>query len=103
MTDDATRWVQRHAVVCGVANAGFVAVDLLTPGPVWFVYPLLFWGGALAMHHYLVKSLRSDPDWAERRTERLRRHSYDIAHIERIEEAAQDAAGQSRSGGDIRP
>lgn len=92
MAGDPELWVRRHALIYGVANAGFLIVDLLTPGPIWFLYPLLFWGGALAMHRYLVKSLVSDPDWAERRTERLRRHSYDIGHIEQIEAAAQGAA-----------
>jgi len=89
----AVLWVRRHALIYVVANAMLLAVDLLTPGPVWFVYPLLFWGAGLAMHHALVKALLSDPGWAERRAERLRRDSYDISHIQQIEATPRGASG----------
>lgn len=80
----AKLWVRRHALVCGVVNLALFAIWLGTGGPMWFLFPLVVWGGALAMHHFYVKGTQAEEAWAERRAARLRRNSYDILHIEQI-------------------
>lgn len=88
----ARRWVRRHALVYGGVNAALLAVWLGAGGPMWFLFPLVVWGGALAMHHFYVKGVYLDDDWAERRAARLQRGSYDVFHIDQIVSAPHGAS-----------
>jgi hypothetical protein len=91
--------LRRHALLFAAVNAGLFVGDLLLPGPVWFIYPLLFWGTALVIHAFLVRAIHLDPAWAEQRTRRLRLLSYDQGHIAQIEAAPFGAAGPAASAG----
>jgi hypothetical protein len=85
-------WVRRHVLVYAVVNVALFAVWLGTGGPMWFLFPLVVWGGALAMHRFYVKGVLADDDWAEHRTARLRRNSYDVLHIDQITSAPRGAS-----------
>lgn len=84
------RRLTHHIFLFAAVNTGLVIADLLLPGRPWFFYPLLFWGTALAVHFFLVKALHVDPDWAERRSARLREASYDRKHIDQIAAAPRE-------------
>ncbi len=66
-------------------NGALFLIDLLTPGPWWFLWPVFGWGVVAAAHWLYVKSVNIDDDWAERRTEDIRQKAYDAGHIEDIE------------------
>ena len=77
--------LRRHLLAYAAANGVFFLIDLLTPGPWWFFWPMFGWGIAIAMHWLYVKSVNIDDGWAEERTKDIRQKAYDAGHIEDIE------------------
>jgi serine/threonine-protein kinase len=45
--------LERHAGIWGVVSAFFFLINLLTPGPFWFFFPMLTWGVVLGIHAVL--------------------------------------------------
>ena len=84
----------------GYAGVGILlfAVDLVTSGPVWFYWPVMAWGVVIGAHWLYCKSLAVDDDWADRRAGELRYKSYDLGHIQQIEESYKNS--QSSDSGE---
>ncbi len=82
--DRAFRRLRRHILVYAAVNGALFLINLLTPGPLWFLWPMFGWGFALAAHWLYFKSVNIDDDWAQRRTEDIRLQAHDLGHIEDI-------------------
>ena len=96
--DRALRRLRRHILVYAAVNGALFLIDLLTPGPLWFLWPMFGWGFALAAHWLYVKSVNIDDDWAQRRTEDIRLQAHDLGHIEDIAKRYEQAEARRRSG-----
>ena len=96
--DGAIRRLRRHILVYAAVNGALFLIDLLTPGPWWFLWPMLGWGVAVAAHWLYVKSAHIDDDWTQRRTEDIRLQAYDLGHIEDIGKRHEKAEARRRSG-----
>jgi len=62
-----------HASAYIVVNIMLFVINLLTPGPWWFYWPLLGWGIGLGVHalNVFVLGGRLGRDWEERKTREL--------------------------------
>ena len=62
-----------HATAFVVVNLGLFLINLFTPGPWWFFWPLIGWGIGLGVHALNVFGLggRLGQDWEERKTREL--------------------------------
>jgi hypothetical protein len=66
------RWLLAHAVVFAVINGLLFAVNALTtPGEWWVLFPVVFWGLALALHAGLAVGVRPSARAMERARRRL--------------------------------
>ena len=59
-----------HATAYVLVNIGLFVINLLTGGPWWFFWPLLFWGIGLGVHalNVFVLGGRFGGNWEERKT-----------------------------------
>ncbi len=73
-------------------------IDLLTLGSWWFVWPMLGWGSAIAVHWLYVMSVNVDDEWADSRTELIRLHALDRGHIEDMKKRHEAADSPRRPG-----
>ncbi len=96
--DRAFRRLHRHILVYAAVNGALFLIDMLTPSPLWFLWPMFGWGFALAAHWLYVKSVNIDDDWAQRRTEDIRLQAHDLGHIEDIAKRHKQAEARRRSG-----
>ena len=96
--DRAFRRLRRHILVYAAVSGVLFLIDLLTPGPLWFLWPMFGWGFVLAAHWLYVKSANIDDDWAQRRTEDIRLQAHDLGHIEDIAKRHERAEARRRSG-----
>ncbi len=92
------RRLRRHILVYAAVIGALFLINLLTPGPLWFLWPMFVWGFALAAHWLYVKSVNIDDDWAQRRTEDIRLQAHDLGHIEDIQMRYEKAEARRRSG-----
>lgn len=66
------RWLAAHAVVFGVINGLLFAINALTtPGEWWVLFPVVFWGLALALHAGLALGVQPSARAIERARRRL--------------------------------
>lgn len=66
------RWLGAHAAVFGVINGLLFAVNALTtPGEWWVLFPVVFWGLALALHASLALGLQPSARAVERARHQL--------------------------------
>ena len=96
--DRAVRRLRRHILAYAAVNGALFLIDLLTPGPWWFLWPMFGWGVAVAAHWLYVKSVTIDDDWAQRRTEDIRLQASDLGHIEDIVKRHEQAEARRRPG-----
>ena len=96
--DRAFRRLRRHVLAYAAVNGAFILIDLLTPGPWWFFWPMFGWGVAVAAHWLYVKSVHIDEIWAQQRTEDIRLQAHDLGHIEDIAKRHEQAEARRRSG-----
>ncbi len=96
--DRAVRRLRRHILAYAAVNGALFLIDLLTPGPWWFLWPMFGWGVALAAHWLYVKSVTIDEDWAQQWTEDIRLQAYDLGHIEDIAQRHEKAEARRRPG-----
>jgi len=89
--DRAFRRLRRHVLIYAAVIGALFLIDLLTPGPLWFLWPMFGWGFALAAHWLYVKSVNIDDDWAQRKTEDIRLQAHDLGHIEDFEQRHEKA------------
>ncbi len=96
--DRAVRRLRRHILAYLAINGALFAIDLLTPGSWWFLWPMFGWGVAVAAHWLYVKSVHIDEGWAQQRTEDIRLQAHDLGHIEDIVERHEKAEARRRPG-----
>ncbi len=66
------RWLVAHAVVFAVINGLLFAVNAsTTPGEWWVLFPVVFWGLALALHAGLALGVKPSARAVERERRRL--------------------------------
>jgi len=57
-----------HVIVYLAVNALLFAINLLTPGPLWFYWPLLGWGIGLIAHGLTLSGFAFlGPEWEQRK------------------------------------
>lgn len=64
-----------HAAVYSAVMVLLVLIDVLTPGPIWFVWPMIGWGFAVALHGVGVYFLADKSAVLDALTERELRHN----------------------------
>jgi hypothetical protein len=96
--DRAIRRLRRHILVYAAVSSALFLIDLLTPGPWWFLWPTFGWGVAVAAHWLYVKSVHIDEVWAQQRTEDIRLQAHDLGHIEDIVTRHEKAEARRRPG-----
>lgn len=70
------RWLAVHALVFAVINGLLFAVNALTtPGEWWVLFPVVFWGLALALHAGLALGLKPSARALEQARRRLSQSS----------------------------
>ena len=79
------RWFPRHVQAYFVIIGGLTVINIMTGAPWWSFWPMLGWGGLLALHFFYVKAVNVDEGWVDDRVDDLRFRSYDLGHIEDIE------------------
>ncbi len=94
----AFRRLRRHTLVYATVICALFLIDLLTPGPWWFLWPMIVWGVALAAYWLYLKSVYIDEIWAQQRTEDIRLQAHDLGHIEDIQMRYEKAEARRRSG-----
>ncbi len=96
--DRAIRRLRRHVLAYAAINGALLLIDLLTPWPLWSLWPMFGWGVALAAHWLYVKSVHIDEVWAQTRTEDIRLQAHDLGHIEDIAMRHEQAEARRRPG-----
>ena len=96
--DRAIRRLRRHVLAYAAINGALFLIDLLTPGPWWFLWPMFGWGVAVAAHWLYVKSVHIDEVWVRQRTEDIRLQAQDLGHIEDIQMRHEKAEARRRPG-----
>ncbi len=96
--DRALRRLRRHILAYATVICALFLINLLTPGPWWFLWPMFSWGVALAAHWLYVKSVHIDEVWAQQRTEDIRLQAHDLGHIEDIQMRHEKAEARRQSG-----
>ena len=81
---------RRHATAYFLAVVVFVPVSILADLGIAF-WPLSAWGVALALHFFYDRSVNVDEEWVEERADEMRLRSYDLSHIQNIEERVASA------------
>ncbi len=96
--DRAVRRLRRHILAYLAINGALFAIDLLTPGSWWFLWPMFGWGVAVAAHWLYVKSVNIDDVWVQQRTEDIRLQAHDLGHIDDIAQRHEKAKARRRPG-----
>jgi hypothetical protein len=96
--DRALRRLRRHILAYATVICALFLINLLTPDPWWFLWPMFSWGVALAAHWLYVKSVHIDEVWAQQRTEDIRLQAHDLGHIEDIQMRHEKAEARRQSG-----
>lgn len=81
---DASRYLRLHARAYAFGAGVIFLVDLVTPGPWWFFWPVVVWGALVLLHYLYVKTISIDNRWADRRASEVVDKAYDLGHIEDI-------------------
>ena len=81
-----TRYFQLHLNVFVAGNVVLTAINIYTGAPWWALWPLLIWGVPFSVHFFIYKSLTVDETWADDRIDDLRWRSYDLGHVEDLED-----------------
>ena len=96
--DRAMRRLRRHILAYATVSGALFLIDLLTPGPWWFLWPIFGWGVAVAAHWLYVKSVHIDEAWTQQRTEDIRHQAHDLGHIEDIVTRHEKAEARRQPG-----
>ncbi len=96
--DRAVRRLRRHILAYAAVGGALFLIDLLTPGPWWFLCPVFGWGVAVAAHWLYVKSVHIDEAWTQQRTEDIRLQAHDLGHIEDIVTRHEKAEARRQPG-----
>jgi len=79
---------RRHLLAFVVVNGVLTAVNVYTGAPWWAFWPLIAWALVLMVHFLFYRAATVQDAWVEERTLDLRSKSYDLGHIQDIQERA---------------
>ena len=82
----AIRTYRPHAITFWVGNVLLTLVNIYMGAPWWALWPLSGWGLLFSIHFFIYKSLTVDEAWSDDRIEELRWRSYDLGHVEDLED-----------------
>ncbi|MEM7408265.1 MAG: 2TM domain-containing protein [Pseudomonadota bacterium] len=82
----AVRTFKPHARLFWAVNAALTLINIATGAPWWALWPLVAWGLPFSVHFFIYKSLTVDESWTDDRIEELRWKSYDLGHVEDLED-----------------
>lgn len=82
-----------HAWLFGAGTALLLGINWLGGRPWWSFWPIFAWGIVFCVHYLVHKARTADESWADERVADLRSKSYDIGHIESIEQRYNDRGG----------
>lgn len=77
------RW---HVLAYSVVMSMLVVANIFVGGGWWSFWPMIAWSLVLACHFFYYKSVTVDEEWAQERTDDLKLRSYDLGHIQDIED-----------------
>ena len=97
-TSVATRLYRWHVLAYCVLIGGLTVLNIVVGGGWWSFWPTIAWGMLLALHFFYYKSMTIDEGWAQERTDDLRLRSYDLSHIEDIQERVEQGDASVRPG-----
>ncbi|MEM8686756.1 MAG: hypothetical protein AAGF81_05485 [Pseudomonadota bacterium] len=90
------RTIRPHIAAYGVVVAGVMALSYIAPADRGLFIPILLWGVLVLVHYLIVRTIHTDPDWVEERSETITMNASDLSHIEDIRERMEK--GKSESG-----
>ncbi len=77
------RW---HVLTYSAVMSILVVANIYVGGGWWSFWPMIAWSLALSLHFFYYKSITVDEEWAQERTDDLKLRSYDLGHIQDIED-----------------
>jgi hypothetical protein len=86
LSDLAQRYYRPHLWLFCVSNVLLTVVNIIDGAPWWALWPLAGWGLMFSIHFFIYKSLTVDESWADDRIDDLRWRSYDLGHVEDLED-----------------
>ena len=98
----ARRLLRIHFACFATVVIVLAAIDLGFFETRWFHWPAMVWGALFCVHFLYCKSHAVDDDWVEKRTSRIRINSYDLGHIQSIEDSYKKDSPPDDSGADDR-
>ena len=81
-----TTYYRAHLWAFASGNGLLTIINIYTGAPWWALWPLLIWGIAFSVHFFVYKSLTVTEEWADERIDDLRWKSYDLGHVEDLED-----------------
>lgn len=90
------RTVRPHILGYGAVVAGVMALSYFAPSDRGLFIPILLWGVLVLAHYLIVRTIHTDPEWVEERSESITMNATDLSHIEDIRERMEQ--GKSESG-----
>lgn len=86
---DELRDYYTHLATYVAVNLFLIILNLVTsPGPLWFIYPLLGWGIGIAIH--TAEVFWTGPDWEERKIQELTGLKQTQDDIQRLSERTEN-------------
>jgi len=92
-----------HALAYGVSMGALTVINIYVGGGWWSFWPMIAWGLLLALHFFYYKAVTVDEDWARERTDDLRLRSYDLSHIQDIQDRVEQHDASVRPGDERDP
>lgn len=77
--------LRRHRLVFFTAVGGLTLCNVLIGGGWWAFWPVFVWALIYFLHLCLVQATNVNEEWVDERTDELRLRSYDLGHIDDIE------------------
>ena len=78
--------LRRHRNAFFVVVGSLTLINIVVGGGWWAIWPLLIWALLYFFHLCLVQATNVDDEWVDERTDDLRLKSYDLGHIDDIDE-----------------
>jgi len=94
----ARRNFRRHFAAFLVVNVALTAANIAGGAPWWAFWPLAAWSLPLLVHYLFYKTSTVDDAWVDERIEDLRSKSYDLSHINAIQDQPLGAAPERKLG-----
>lgn len=81
-----TTYYRLHLWAFVAGNLLLTAINIYSGAPWWALWPLLIWGVPFSVHFFIFKSLTVTEEWVDERIDDLHWRSYDLGHVEDLED-----------------